>query len=70
MSWRFKPSQPQTIISGLMETFIKRCIAERTDEAEIRPEEQSEKAENCRDNLRNEKQIKTAIKTEIDRRTE
>ena len=38
------------------ETFIKRCIAERTNKAEIRPEEQSEKTESCRKNLWNEKQ--------------
>ena len=30
-------------MSGLRETFIKRYIVERTNEAEIRPEEQSEK---------------------------
>ena len=41
--WRFEPSQPQGIISGLKETFIKRYIVERTYETEIRPEEQSEK---------------------------
>ena len=33
------------IISGLKEIFIKRDIAERTNKAEKRPEEQSEKAE-------------------------
>ena len=32
--WYFKPSQPQRIISGLRETFIKRYIVERTNEAE------------------------------------
>ena len=45
VSWCFKPSQPQRIISGLRETFIKRYIVERTNKAEMRPEEQSEKAE-------------------------
>ena len=40
----FKPSQPQRIISGLRDAFIMRYIAERTNKAEIRPEEQSEKA--------------------------
>ena len=45
VSWCFKPSQPQRIISGLRETFIKRYIVERTNEAEMRPEEQSKKAE-------------------------
>ena len=34
VSWCFKPSQPQRIISGLRETFIKRYIVERTNEAE------------------------------------
>ena len=29
VSWCFKPSQPQRIISGLKETFIKRYIAVR-----------------------------------------
>ena len=49
--WCFKPSQPQRIISGLKETFVKRYIFERTKKAEIRPEEQSEKAESCWENL-------------------
>ena len=30
----FKPSQPQRIISGLKETFIKRYTVERTNKAE------------------------------------
>ena len=34
VSWCFKPSHPQRIISGLRETFIKRYIVERTDKAE------------------------------------
>ena len=54
----FKPSQPQRIIPGLKETFIKRYIVERTSKAEIRPEEQSDKAEGCRENLWNEIQLK------------
>ena len=33
------------------EIFIKRYIVERTNKAEMRPEEQSEKAESCRENL-------------------
>ena len=57
VSWCFKPSQPQTIISGLRETFVKE-IVERTNIAEIRPEEQSEKVERCRKNLWNEIQSK------------
>ena len=43
---------------GLRETFIKRYIVERTNKAELRPGEQSEKAESCRENLRNEIQLK------------
>ena len=52
------PSQPQRIISGLREIFIKRYIVERTNKEEIRPEQQSEKAESCRENLWNETQLK------------
>ena len=54
----FKPSQPQRITLGLRETFIKRYKFERTSKAEIRPEEESEKAESGRENLWNEIQIK------------
>ena len=52
VSWCFKPRQPQRITSGLKETFMKRYVVERTNKAEIRPEEQSEKSESCRENLR------------------
>ena len=41
---------------------MKRYIAERTNKAEIRPEEQSEKAESCRENLWNEIQLKGPAK--------
>ena len=58
VSWCFKPSQSQRIISGLKETFIKRHIVERTNKVEIRPEEQSQKAESYRENLWNEIQLK------------
>ena len=58
VSWCLKPSQPQRIISGLRETFINRYIVERTNKAELRPEEESEKAESCRENLKNEIQLK------------
>ena len=58
VSWRFKPSQPQRIISGRTETFITRYVVDRTNKAEIRPEEQSERAESCRENLWNEIQQK------------
>ena len=46
------------ITSGLRETFIKRYIAERTNKAEIRLVEQSEKAESCQENLWKEIQLK------------
>ena len=36
----------------------KRYIVDRTNKAEIRPEEQSEKTENCRGNLWNEIRLK------------
>ena len=51
-------SQPLRIKSGLRETFIKRHVVERTNEAEIRPGEQSEKTEGCRKNLSNEVKLK------------
>ena len=38
--------------------FHKRYIVERTNKAEIRPEEQSKKAKSCRENLWNEIQLK------------
>ena len=61
VSWFFKPSQQQRIISGLRETFLQRYIVERTNDlnkAEIRLEEQSEEAESCRENFWNEMQLK------------
>ena len=51
-------SQPQRIKSGLWETFRKRYIVERTNKAEIRPVEQSEKMESCREDLWNGIQLK------------
>ena len=45
------------IVSGLRETFIKRLV-ERTNKVGVRPEEQSEKSESCRDNLLNKIQSK------------
>ena len=42
----------------LREKFIKRYIVERTNKAEAKPGEQSEKAQNCRENLWNEIQLK------------
>ena len=46
------------ILSGLKETFVTKYIVDRTNEAETGPEEQSEKAESCRENLWNEIQLK------------
>ena len=44
---------------------------ERTNKAEIRPEEETDKAESCRENLWNKNTIERAInKTETDTRTE
>ena len=40
------------------ETFRKIYVVERTNEAEIRLEEQSENTESCRENLWNEIQVK------------
>ena len=37
---------------------MKRDIFERTNKAEIKPEEQSEKAESCRENFWTEIQLK------------
>ena len=54
----FKRSQSQRIISGLKKTFVKRYIVERTNKGEIRPQEQSEKAESCRENSWTEIQLK------------
>ena len=42
----------------MKEAFIKRYIVERTNKSEIRPEEQSEKVDSCRENLWNEIQLK------------
>ena len=58
----FMPSQPETFISGLRETLVNRKTDERTNKAEIRPEEQREKAESCRESLWNEIQLKGLYK--------
>ena len=42
----------------MRETFIKRYRVERTNKAEVEPEEQSEKAESCWENLWSEIQLK------------
>ena len=46
------------ITSELKAIFIKRYVVERTSKAEIRSEEQGEKAESCQENLWNEVQLK------------
>ena len=43
---------------GLNVAFLKRHTVERTNKAEISPEEQSEKTESRRENLWNEIQLK------------
>ena len=58
INWCIEPSQPLGIISGLKETFTKRYIVERTNKAEMKSEEQSEKTESCRENLLNAIQLK------------
>ena len=52
------PGLPSGVTSELKKTFIKRYIVERTNKAEIRRGEQSEKTESCRENLWNEIQLK------------
>ena len=46
------------VVSGMKETFRKRYVVERTSEAEIRPEEESQKTGSCRENLWNEIHLK------------
>ena len=46
----------------MRETFIKRFVAERTNKAEIRREEQSETVESCRENVWNEIQLKGPLR--------
>ena len=58
VNWCFEPSQPLGIISGLKETFIRRYTLERSNKREIRPEELSQKAEDCRENIWNEMLLK------------
>ena len=55
---KIRPGKLQRSISGLKETFIKKYIVERVNKAKIRPEEQSEKEESCRENSWNEIQLK------------
>ena len=58
------------IISGLKEIFRKRRVVERIYRAEVRPGEQCEKTESCRENLWNKNTVERAIKTDTDTRTE
>ena len=46
----------------MREAFINIHIVEMTNEADIRPEEQSDKAESCRENLWNEIQLKGPLR--------
>ena len=41
---------------------MKRYIVERPNKAELRPEEQSEKADSCRENLWNEIQLNEPLR--------
>ena len=45
LNWYFEPSQQPRITSGLKKTFIKKYTVERSNKAEIRPAEQSERTE-------------------------
>ena len=65
----FEPSQPLGIILGMKETVIKRYMVERTNKAEIGPEEQSEKTE-LSGEFMEWNAAGRAIKTEIDTRRE
>ena len=74
VSWCFKASQPQriTITSGLRETFVKVYIyiVERTNKAELRPKEQTEKAKELSGEFMEWNRVERTIKTETDTRTE
>ena len=52
------PVDHEGLSQGLKETFMKRYVVERTRPAEIRSEEQGEKAKSCRENLCNETEFK------------
>ena len=54
----FPPREGEPAGPGLKETFIKRNIDERTNKAEIRPEEESQKAKSFQENYWNEIQLK------------
>ena len=63
------PSQPQRIISGLKETFIKKYTVERTNKPEIKLEEQWQRGELSVEFMERNT-VERAIKTEMDTRTE
>ena len=60
----------RVIISKLKKTFIKSYRVERTNKAEIRPEEQSQKTRELSGEFIESNTVEWAIKTEIDARTE
>ena len=49
----------------MKETFIKKYVLERTNKADIRPEEQSEKMESCWENLWNQRERERKREREI-----
>ena len=63
------PSQPQRIISGLKETFIKKYTVERTNKPEIKLEEQWQRGDLSVEFMERNT-VERAIKTEMDTRTE
>ena len=69
INWCFEPSQPLGIILGLKGTFIKRHKVERTNKAEIRPEEQSQKKETPVTNIAMSSLLSTLLDSARDNRT-
>ena len=51
VSWGLSPVNQQRVVLGLKQTFIKRYIVERTNKADIKPEERSQRTESSRENL-------------------
>ena len=54
----------------LKETFINRYIVERTNKAEMRPEEQEQESEELSGEFMERNTVQRAIKIETDTRTE
>ena len=52
------PSFVVDVVADYFKQTVQRHIVERTNKAEIRPEEQSDKAESCWENLWNEIQLR------------